>query len=73
MPDKIKKSRLDSFIVESGQVKSRHRAKALIMAGKVLVNDISVDKPGTLIPDDARVVVKQDDNPFVSRGGLKLE
>ena len=68
-----KKSRLDTFIVDRGLVKSRHRAKALIMAGKVLVNDCPVDKAGTLIADDSSVIVKQDDNPFVSRGGLKLE
>ena len=67
------KSRLDAFVVAKGLVKSRHRAKALIMAGKVLVNDCPVDKPGTLIADDANIIVKQDDNPFVSRGGLKLE
>ncbi|MBC8439644.1 MAG: TlyA family RNA methyltransferase [Deltaproteobacteria bacterium] len=67
------KIRLDAFVVDKGLVKSRHRAKALIMAGKVLVNDYPVDKPGTLIADDAAVIVKQDDNPFVSRGGLKLE
>ena len=67
------KTRLDAFVVDKGLVKSRHRAKALIMAGKVLVNDYPVDKPGTLIADDAAVIVKQDDNPFVSRGGLKLE
>ena len=67
------KTRLDTFVVEKGLVKSRHRAKALIMAGKVLVNDCPVDKPGTLIADDANIIVKQDDNPFVSRGGLKLE
>ncbi len=65
--------RLDTFVVDRGLVKSRHRAKALIMAGKVIVNDCPVDKPGTLIADDAIVIVKQDDNPFVSRGGLKLE
>jgi len=67
------KIRLDCFVVEKGLVNSRARAKALIMAGKVLVNDIPVDKPGTLIANDANVIVKQDDNPFVSRGGLKLE
>jgi 23S rRNA (cytidine1920-2'-O)/16S rRNA (cytidine1409-2'-O)-methyltransferase len=67
------KTRLDSFLVEKGLVKSRQRAKALIMAGKVLVNDVPSDKPGTLIVDDAKVIVKQADNPFVSRGGLKLE
>ncbi|MBU2630953.1 MAG: TlyA family RNA methyltransferase [Proteobacteria bacterium] len=67
------KTRLDSLVVEKGLVKSRHRAKALIMAGKVFVNDVLVDKPGTLIADDANLILKQDDNPFVSRGGLKLE
>lgn len=67
------KLRLDTFIVDKGLVKSRHRAKALIMAGKVLVNDCPVDKAGTLISEDSAVIVKQDDNPFVSRGGLKLE
>lgn len=67
------KIRLDSFVVDMGMVKSRNRAKALIMAGKVFVNDCPVDKPGTLITHDAKVIVKQDPNPFVSRGGLKLE
>ncbi len=67
------KSRLDSFIVKKGFVKSRQRAKAIIMAGKVLVDDCPVDKPGTLIKNNAKIIVKKDDNPFVSRGGLKLE
>jgi len=67
------KARLDSLIVDKGLVKSRHRASALIMAGKVLVNDIPVDKPGLLISIDAKILVKEDSNPFVSRGGLKLE
>ncbi|MCD4674728.1 MAG: TlyA family RNA methyltransferase [Desulfobacula sp.] len=67
------KIRLDCLIVDKGLVKSRARAKALIMAGRVLVNNTPVDKPGTLIALEAQVIVKQDDNPFVSRGGLKLE
>ena len=67
------KVRLDCLIVDKGLVKSRARAKALIMAGRVLVNNTPVDKPGTLIAQEAQVIVKQDDNPFVSRGGLKLE
>ncbi len=67
------KIRLDCLIVDKGLVKSRARAKALIMAGRVLVNNTPVDKPGTLIAQEAQVIVKQDDNPFVSRGGLKLE
>ncbi len=60
-------------MVEKGYAKSRQRAKALIMAGKVLVNNTPADKPGTMIPSGAELVVKQDDNPFVSRGGLKLD
>ncbi len=67
------KSRLDCIIVENGSVKSRQRAKAIIMAGKVLVNGIPVDKPGTLIAENADILVKQDNNPYVSRGGLKLD
>lgn len=54
-------------------VKSRQRAKTLIMAGKVLVQTRVVDKPGTFVYPDADIIVKQDDNPYVSRGGLKLE
>ncbi|OGR22997.1 MAG: RNA methyltransferase [Desulfobacterales bacterium RIFOXYA12_FULL_46_15] len=67
------KVRLDSLIVDRGLVKSRHRARALIMAGKVLVNDIPVDKPGLSISIQEKIFIKEDNNPFVSRGGLKLE
>lgn len=67
------RSRLDILIVEKGFIKSRQRAKSVIMAGKVLVDNNPVDKPGTFIKNDARIIVKIDDNPFVSRGGLKLE
>jgi len=66
------KTRIDSLLVKKGLVKSRQRAQSLIMAGKVLVNDTPVDKSGTQVDDDAVIKVKQDDNPFVSRGGLKL-
>jgi 23S rRNA (cytidine1920-2'-O)/16S rRNA (cytidine1409-2'-O)-methyltransferase len=68
-----KKQRLDLFIVEKGLVKSRHRARAMIMAGRVIVNDQPVDKPGFLISCEDKVEFKGDDNPYVSRGGLKLE
>lgn len=61
------------MIVDTGMARSRERAKTLIMAGKVFVNEIRVDKPGTMVPDNASVRVTQDDNPFVSRGGLKLD
>jgi 23S rRNA (cytidine1920-2'-O)/16S rRNA (cytidine1409-2'-O)-methyltransferase len=68
-----KKHRLDLIIVEKGLIKSRQRARAMIMAGRVLVNDQPVDKPGFLISWEDRVEFKGDDNPYVSRGGLKLE
>jgi 23S rRNA (cytidine1920-2'-O)/16S rRNA (cytidine1409-2'-O)-methyltransferase len=67
------KRRLDLIIVERKLAQSRERAKAMIMAGKVLVDDIPVDKPGTLVGEDARIQLKGEDIPFVSRGGVKLE
>ncbi len=56
-----------------GLVKSRQRARALIMAGKVLVSKNLVDKPGTMVPSDAEISLKGEDMVYVSRGGLKLE
>jgi len=67
------KKRLDLVILEKGFVRSRQRAKALIMAGKVLVNNQVVDKPGVLVLSDDRIFLKGEDHPYVSRGGLKLE
>jgi 23S rRNA (cytidine1920-2'-O)/16S rRNA (cytidine1409-2'-O)-methyltransferase len=67
------KRRLDLIIVERKMAQSRERAKAMIMAGKVLVDNMPVDKPGTLIVEDARIHLKGEDIPFVSRGGVKLE
>ncbi len=71
--DNAKKKRLDLVLVERGLIRSRDRAKAMIMAGKIQVNDAPVDKPGTQIRVDADIKVKADDHPYVSRGGLKLE
>jgi len=69
----VKKERLDKLLVEKGLVKSRERAKALIMAGKVLVDGKVVDKAGAQVPPEAKIEVKGEDIPYVSRGGLKLE
>ena len=69
---KTLKKRLDLVLVEKGLIPSRHRAKAMIMAGKVLINNTVVDKPGSLVDPLSSILVKQDDNPYVSRGGLKL-
>ncbi len=67
------KNRLDLSLVDRKLVKTRTRAKAIIMAGRVFVNNNMVDKPGTQVCPDDSIIVKGDDIPFVSRGGLKLE
>jgi 23S rRNA (cytidine1920-2'-O)/16S rRNA (cytidine1409-2'-O)-methyltransferase len=68
----LKGKRLDERVVEDGLADSRTRAQALIRAGRVLVDDTPMDKPGTRIRDEAQVRVRGDDSPFVSRGGEKL-
>jgi 23S rRNA (cytidine1920-2'-O)/16S rRNA (cytidine1409-2'-O)-methyltransferase len=67
------KSRLDLLLVEKGLVASRQRAQAMIMAGKILVNNLPAAKVGTLVSRDDRIELKGRDIPYVSRGGLKLE
>lgn len=67
------KERLDKILVERGLVASRDRARALILAGQVLVAETVVDKAGTQIFTEAEIRLKTDDIPYVSRGGLKLE
>ena len=67
------KIRLDQYLVQNGLVQSRERAKALIMAGVVFVNEQKVDKAGEMIADGAKVEVRGKDIGYVSRGGLKLE
>jgi 23S rRNA (cytidine1920-2'-O)/16S rRNA (cytidine1409-2'-O)-methyltransferase len=67
------RERLDRVLVTRGLVPSRERAKALIMAGKVLVDENRVEKPGTQVRPDARVRLAEGDFPYVSRGGVKLE
>jgi len=67
------KERLDKILVDSGMAVSRERARALIMEGKVCVNGIPVSKAGALINADAKIELKGEDIPYVSRGGLKLE
>jgi 23S rRNA (cytidine1920-2'-O)/16S rRNA (cytidine1409-2'-O)-methyltransferase len=66
------KIRLDRLLVERGLASARERARALIMAGQVLVNGEPITKVGTLVPAEAVVVLKSPDQPYVSRGGLKL-
>ena len=67
------KQRLDILVHEKGLAQSRQRARSLIMAGKILVNQQPVDKPGALVSDTDFIRLKGEDIAYVSRGGLKLE
>jgi len=66
------KCRIDLLLVERGLAQSRERARAIILAGRVLVNEQKIDKPGTTVAADAPVRILGDDPQFVSRGGIKL-
>lgn len=67
------KERLDKLLVERGLVQSRERARALILAGQVIVEDHRVDKAGARFDADVPLRLKGEDIPYVSRGGLKLK
>jgi 23S rRNA (cytidine1920-2'-O)/16S rRNA (cytidine1409-2'-O)-methyltransferase len=66
------KIRIDLLLVERRLVPSRERASAMILAGRVLVNEQKVEKPGTGVARDAAIRLLGDDLAYVSRGGLKL-
>lgn len=68
-----KKIRLDVAVFEKGYAPSREKAKAIIMAGQVYVNNQKVDKAGTEIKEDDVLEVRGGTLKYVSRGGLKLE
>ena len=67
-----KKTRLDLLLVERNLVPSRERARALILAGRVLVQEQNIDKPGVAVAEDAALRLLGDPQPYVSRGGFKL-
>jgi 23S rRNA (cytidine1920-2'-O)/16S rRNA (cytidine1409-2'-O)-methyltransferase len=67
------KKRIDILLVERGLVPSRERAQAMILAGRVLVDEQKVQKSGHAVADDCVVRLLGSDLRYVSRGGLKLE
>jgi 23S rRNA (cytidine1920-2'-O)/16S rRNA (cytidine1409-2'-O)-methyltransferase len=67
------KTRLDKLLVDRGLTPSRERAQALIIAGKVLVNEQKIEKAGASIDSDSVLRLLGEDLRYVSRGGLKLE
>jgi 23S rRNA (cytidine1920-2'-O)/16S rRNA (cytidine1409-2'-O)-methyltransferase len=73
MNPKNSKIRLDKLLVEREISPTRERAKALILSGSVIVGENRIDKASTLVPRNAGIRIKGQDNPYVSRGGLKLK
>ena len=68
-----KKTRLDVAVFEQGYAPSREKAKAIIMAGIVYVNNQKVDKAGFELKEGDVLEVRGKTLQYVSRGGLKLE
>ncbi|MGI9861211.1 TlyA family RNA methyltransferase [Moorella naiadis] len=66
------KVRLDLLLLQRGLYPSREQARAAIMAGEVLVDEVPVDKPGAAVPLAAAIRLTGYSLPYVSRGGLKL-
>ena len=67
------KVRIDKLLVERGLVSSRERAQAMVLSGRVLVNEQKVEKVGTDVDPEAAIRLLGDDLKYVGRGGLKLE
>ncbi|OPX43432.1 16S/23S rRNA (cytidine-2'-O)-methyltransferase TlyA [Ruminiclostridium hungatei] len=68
----MEKERLDILLVNKGLFESREKSKSAIMAGVVWVDGQREDKPGTRVNAEGIIEIKENANPFVSRGGLKL-
>ncbi|HNX92432.1 MAG TPA: TlyA family RNA methyltransferase [Syntrophomonas sp.] len=69
----MEKIRLDALLFEKGLAVSREKARAMIMAGEVQVNGKLIDKPGLKMHPETDIIITSVRQPYVSRGGLKLE
>lgn len=67
------KVRLDQLLVDRGLSESKTKAQGLILSGNVHSENRKLDKPGMQVADDLEVVVKGQEHPWVSRGGMKLD
>ena len=67
------KVRIDKLLVERGLVPSRQRAQAMVLSGRVLVNEQKIEKAGASVDPAAAIRLLGDDLKYVGRGGLKLE
>jgi 23S rRNA (cytidine1920-2'-O)/16S rRNA (cytidine1409-2'-O)-methyltransferase len=67
------KIRLDKLLLDRGLAPTRERAQALILAGRVLVNEQKVEKPGASVEESVILRILGEEQRYVSRGGFKLE
>jgi 23S rRNA (cytidine1920-2'-O)/16S rRNA (cytidine1409-2'-O)-methyltransferase len=67
------RERLDRLLVDRGHARSRERAQALVLAGRVRVDGKPAGKPGVPVPLAASIEIIEPDHPFVGRGGVKLD
>ncbi|OEG69852.1 hypothetical protein ATZ36_00275 [Candidatus Endomicrobiellum trichonymphae] len=72
MKKKKNKKRLDVLLFEKGFAETRTKAQAFIIGGNIFINNQIQYRPGTLVGKEDSVEVRNA-NPYVSRGGLKLE
>ena len=64
---------MDRLVVDRGLAGTREKARRLVLAGEVLVNDVPVEKPGTLVDRESNLRLRTTPSPYVGRGGEKLE
>ena len=69
----VMKVRIDKLLVERGMVPSRERAQAMVLSGRVLVNEQKIEKAGASVDSAAAIRLLGGDLKYVGRGGLKLE
>ncbi len=68
----MNKKRLDALLIEKGFADNIKQATGIIMAGKVIINNMPADKAGETFPIDSAIKIKGKNIPYVSRGGVKL-
>lgn len=68
----MEKERLDILLVKTGHFQTREKARSAIMSGSVFINNQREDKPGMRFPFGSEIEIRENPNPYVSRGGLKL-
>ena len=66
------KKRIDQLLVEKQLVQTRTKAKAMIMAGQIFVDEMQINKSGSFFKEDVKIEVKNLQAEWVSRGAYKI-